>query len=139
MDEEIFGEKAKNFKRSPENLSDYIHVSSPGIWILMIGMLVLFVGAFVWLLFGHIDKTISVYVYSQNGEISCFVDEAHRQSVAEGQKVWIENKEGEVLSAPSPDDISGYCEIYLPDRLPDGIHVADIYVQRIKPISLITN
>lgn len=137
--EEIFGEKAKEYERSPEDLSDYIHVSSPGIWILIIGMIVLFAGALIWALFGHIDKTISAYAYSEKGKLVCFVDQSCYGAVAEGQTVKIGEKEGRIVSAVMGNDGGVVCDIDFPYKLPDGVYTADIFIERVKPISLITN
>lgn len=139
MNESVFGEKAKEFERAPENLNDYIHVASPGIWILTIGMIFLLAGVLLWSLIGHIDRTVNVYSYSQDGKVICLVDEAYKDAAVIGQKVKINGIEGTIESVTSDNVFPISCEIVLPERLKNGIYNAEIVIERVKPISLITN
>ncbi len=43
MQEKLFREKVK----SPENLDDYIRISNPGVWLLLVSAIVLLIGACV--------------------------------------------------------------------------------------------
>ena len=51
---EIFRKKAVERISSPEKLNDYIHVTSPSIWIALLGVICILVGAIVWAVFGNI-------------------------------------------------------------------------------------
>ena len=48
MSDNLFREK--NLKRisSPESLNDYVKISNPGIWVLLVAVIVLLVGFLVW-------------------------------------------------------------------------------------------
>ncbi len=48
MDSELFRKKSIDRVSSPEQLNDYIKVVSPGIWILILAIIVLLVGVIVW-------------------------------------------------------------------------------------------
>ena len=52
MNEEIFREKSLKKIKAPADLNDYIHVASPGIWLLLAGLVVLLAGACIWGYFG---------------------------------------------------------------------------------------
>ena len=40
---------------SPEELNDYIRVSSPAVWIVLAVVIALLLGALVWAVFGTVD------------------------------------------------------------------------------------
>jgi hypothetical protein len=40
---------------SPEQLNDYIHVTSPSVWIVMATVLILIIGMLVWSIFGTVE------------------------------------------------------------------------------------
>ena len=44
---EIFRKKAVDRVASPEQLNDYIHVTSPAIWMALIGIILILAGALV--------------------------------------------------------------------------------------------
>ena len=39
---------------SPDNLNDYIRVSTPGVWIVLTAVVVLLIGVLVWSVFGTV-------------------------------------------------------------------------------------
>ncbi len=50
----VFREKSIRRVSSPEELNDYIHVTTPSVWIVLIALVVLLVGMLVWSIFGEI-------------------------------------------------------------------------------------
>ncbi len=53
--ESLFREKNLERISSPEQLNDYIRVATPGVWLLLAGVIVLLVGALLWASFGTVD------------------------------------------------------------------------------------
>jgi len=51
----IFREKSIERISSPEQLNDYIKVTTPSIWLVLIAMLLLLGGAMVWGVLGEIN------------------------------------------------------------------------------------
>ena len=51
----IFREKAMNRVSSPEQLNDYIRVTSPSVWIVLIALIVLLIGMLAWSILGRIE------------------------------------------------------------------------------------
>ena len=70
MNEEIFRKKSLDKVKSPESLDDYIRVANPGVWLLLISIIVLLAGACIWGFFGHIDSTVPAAVHVENGKQS---------------------------------------------------------------------
>ena len=50
----IFREKSLNKVTSPEQLDDYIKVTTPSVWFILFALLLVIVGAVVWGIFGEI-------------------------------------------------------------------------------------
>ena len=48
MSSDLFRKKSIERVSSPEQLNDYVKVSSPGIWAVLAAVLILLAGAFVW-------------------------------------------------------------------------------------------
>jgi hypothetical protein len=51
----IFRKKSIERVTSPEQLNDYIKVTTPSVWLILIAMLLLIVGMLVWAVFGKIQ------------------------------------------------------------------------------------
>ena len=52
----IFREKTMKRVSSPEQLNDYIRVTSPSVWIVLIALVVLLVGMLAWSIFGTVER-----------------------------------------------------------------------------------
>ena len=66
----IFREKSLERISSPDKIDDYIKTTTPGIWIVLIAVLIILAGAIVWSVFGRItvntpsgSKTIAPVTY----------------------------------------------------------------------------
>ncbi len=61
--ESIFREKSLERISEPEQLHDYIRVTTPGIWLVLIAVVILLAGVFVWGIFG------TLYFHDAKGAI----------------------------------------------------------------------
>ena len=52
---QIFRQKSINKVSSPEKLDDYIRVTTPSVWIVLIAIVLLLVGGIVWGIFGEVE------------------------------------------------------------------------------------
>ena len=57
-------EKSIERVSSPEQLNDYVKVSSPGVWAVLAAVLILLAGAFVWGILGRPETTVPAVVIS---------------------------------------------------------------------------
>lgn len=55
MKESIFRKKTIDRVTSPEQLNDYIHVTKPSIWLIIISIVLLMIGTIVWGVFGTVE------------------------------------------------------------------------------------
>ena len=51
----IFRQKSMDRISSPEQLNDYIRVTTPSVWIVLAALVLLLVGMLVWSVFGKVE------------------------------------------------------------------------------------
>jgi hypothetical protein len=86
----IFRQESIDRALSPDQLDEYIRVSNPGIWLVLIALLVLFASVMVWGFTGTLPKTLTVNgVMEGNGQAVCFVDAAALDKDIQGCKVQV--------------------------------------------------
>ena len=51
----IFREKAVKHVNQPEDLNDYIRVTTPAVWIVLLAVLLMLVGILAWSVFGKVE------------------------------------------------------------------------------------
>ncbi|MBR0413076.1 MAG: hypothetical protein IJI47_05880 [Eubacterium sp.] len=155
MANQIISKKSNKKVNSPEELSDYIKVSSVGVWLIL-GVIVLFlVSVFIWGIFGNLETTVDATGVCESGTIYCYMENA--AGIEEGDKVKIGNAVGKVVSVSDEplssssvskkyDEYTAYClnpakwsyEITVScENCPDGVTGVKIITETVKPISFI--
>lgn len=139
MKEEIFRKKSLDKVRSPENLDDYIRVTNPGVWLLLVSIIILLAGACVWGVFGHIDSTMPTSVCVENGEVTCRIADEDISSVREGLVVKYADNESAITDIEK-DGESGYiCTLSSGEAPVDGFYEGKVIIESHKPLSFILN
>ena len=139
MNEEIFRKKSLDKVKSPENLDDYIRVAGPGVWLLLVSVILLLAGACVWSVFGHIDSTIPSVVCVEKGAAVCYIDEENISSVQPGMTVRFGDYEAAVTALGAKED-SGYeCTLTAAVPAPDGFYEGRVVIRSYRPLSFILN
>lgn len=139
MNEEIFRKKSIDRIKSPENLDDYIRVSNPGIWLVLVSIIFLLAGACVWGIFGHIDSTVETEVHADRGTVICYIEQENITSVKSGMKVKFDGFEADIVHISSEKNGRYTCELRSGQKIPDGIYKGSLITESIKPLSLILN
>ena len=139
MSEEIFRKKSLDKVKSPESLDDYIRVSNPGVWLLLVSVIALLIGAIVWGIFGHIDSTVPTTVHIENGTAVCYIAEENITSVKVGQTVKLEDCEVVIESIGQKDETGYPCVLSDISSLSDGFYEGKVIVKSFKPMSFILN
>ena len=139
MNEEIFRKKSLDQVKSPESLDDYIRVANPGVWLLLISIIVLLAGACIWGFFGHIDSTAPAAVYVENGKAVCTIAEEDLSSVKVGQTVKWEKQEAVIKVIGEKSDGGYVCTLDAGNTLSDGFYEGEVVMERYKPLSFILN
>lgn len=151
----------KKFKKvnSPEQLNQYIRLSNPGVWILLLAIVVLLVGVCIWGYFGKIDTKIKTVVVSDNYTSYLYVKEEDIAKINNGMQVELNNNENtyEIVSieeAPEKvtEDMDEYARhlgnfqvgewVYkcrLNKNVKEGTYSANVVIESIAPMTFITN
>lgn len=139
MNEDIFRKKSLDKMKSPESLNDYVRVSNPGVWLLLVSVIILLIGACVWSIFGTIESTLNAEASVRDGVTICYVSEKNLNRVRPGMDVYIDDADG-TLCAIGEKSKKGYvCTIEMEEDLPDGTYSAEIVTEKVKPISFVLN
>ena len=70
---QIFREKSMEQLSTPDQLTGYLRVTGPGVWVVLLGIIVLLAGMLVWGIFGRIISTVTVPAIVKDGKVSCYV------------------------------------------------------------------
>ncbi len=155
----IFRKKSVERMSSPEQLNDYIRVCTPGIWMLLVAIIVLLVGVCVWGVFGRLDTTITTVAIADGQSVTVYVSEDELSDVT-GKTVAVGDAEYEITEdliadapvAVSEEVFSDYAlhvsgletgewvyEITFDTELSDGVYEAEIVVESVSPMSFVLN
>ena len=157
MSQQLFRKKSIDRVSSPEQLNEYIRVSNPGVWMILVAIVILLVGVCVWGVFGRLDTTLSTVAISNEGETTVYLKEADLSSVEKGMRVRIGDNEYEItyISAQPiavDSSFSDYAlhvgglqigewvyELSIGGQLQGGVHSAEIVTESVSPMSFILN
>ena len=139
MKEELFRKKSIETVKSPENLDDYIRVTNPGVWLLLVGILLLLAGACVWGIFGHMDSTAPAAVRVENGIAVCYIAEGDLASVQTGMTVAFADFEARIAQISETGELGYTCRLTADSALTDGFYEGKVIVQRFRPLSFVLN
>lgn len=139
MNETLFRKKSLDKVKSPENLDDYIQVSNPGVWLLLVSVIVLLAGACVWGIFGHLDSTVDTSIHAEDGTIVCFIMNEDFTSVQEGMTVKFDEYEAVVTGTWQKEDPGYLCVLESEQTIPDGFYEGKIVTKSVKPLSFVLN
>ena len=153
----LFRKKSMDRISSPEQLNDYIRVSTPSVWLLLAAIVILLVGVCVWGVLGHMDTTLPVVAVAENGTVTAYVRQADAEKVQPGMAVTIGDREGKVASisvepVQVDDTFTDYMRhvgglqsgewVYAATvelDCPGGVHEAAIVIDSVSPMSFVLN
>lgn len=135
MSDQIFRKKSVERLRSPDHLDDYLRVTGPGVWLLLICVTLLLAGACVWAIYGRIDSVAAADVRVENGVAVCLPDGAHAAEITAGMTVRFAGTEGVVADA----DDAGAWAVQTDRMPPDGLYEGELVLESLRPFSFIVN
>ena len=123
--------------QSVEDLNNYIRVTNPGVWLLIVAMLSIMIGILIWSFFGHIERTIDATVYVEKNEIVCYVNEEDNTNLKKGMIVEYANLKGMIQSKQENKDGVFTYIVSSKNKVKDGYYNATIIIEEISPISFL--
>ena len=134
----LFREKSLEAIESPEKLNDYLHVTSPGVWLIMAAAIVLLAGFVLWAIFGRIDTKVVLAVSTQENRTVCYVPFEELENVTKAGRISIDGKSYALKSdMPHAVRVDEEMNPYL--RLAGGLEIGDIVVEITVDASLSDN
>ena len=93
--QELFRKESVERVSSPEQLSDYLHVTSPAIWVVLAAVVLLLASLFVWSSVTAVESYATGRAEVHSGVLTMTFDDAQR---AENVTVGMDVKVGELVT-----------------------------------------
>ena len=138
MDESIFRKKSLEKISSPESLGDYLRVTSPSVWLILVAIILLLAGILLWSSYASIDSFASGTAQVENGSMRIYFDnEQIARNVKNGMEVRVGETESRIDSIGT--DAEGRLFASAATALPDGSYPARVIYRQTQILSLLFN
>ncbi|MEG0090501.1 MAG: hypothetical protein RSA20_01660, partial [Oscillospiraceae bacterium] len=98
MENTMFRKKSLDTISSPEQLDDYIRVTSCGVWIVLGALILLLIGIFAWGVFGSLETTVSGKALLENNQAVLYLTEEDVPTVHVNDEIRVGGKVGHITS-----------------------------------------
>lgn len=156
MNNNIFRQKNIEKINSPESLNDYVKVTNPSVWIILLGVIILIAGALVFGTIGKIDTNINTVTNVSDGTAITYIDENNIDKINSSMKVKIDGEEYNIINIESKPIKASEVDEYVLHKgnieisqwlypitvnatLKDGVYSSVITIEQTSPISYIFN
>ena len=137
MQNPLFREKSLERVASPEQLQDYMRVTSPGIWMVLAAVVALLVGGIVCAATGRLETTLAAKAVVEKEVATVSLSEAQAKSVKAGMSLRLGGQETPIEYVYQSED--GRTIASAAVALPNGRYDAQIVTESIAPISFLLN
>lgn len=136
MDNTLFRKKTVEKISSPEQLTDYLKITNPGIWIMLSVVVIILVGLIAWASIGTLSTTIDAKADVNDGYASIVaVGKNSMNDIEAGMPVKIAGNDCVIMSVDT--DEYGRVVAQAKTSLDDGIYDSQIVVEQIHPIQFL--
>ena len=123
---------------SPEQLRDYMHVTNPSVWVVMVAIIVLLVSMLIWSAFAVIENQASGPASVQSGVLTLHFDNPDEEkNISSGMDITIGGITVPITYVGS--DSGGNLIVGTDSALPDGSYPFVITYEITKVIKLLFN
>lgn len=136
MAEQVYREKSLEKISSPDQLDDYLKVSTPGLWVILIAVVALLAGILVWANMAHLETKIETLGTVENQMLEAPLTGSDAEKVKTGMVVRVGSHETKI-DLLKYDDYGRTIAIASTD-LPDGNYKAEIIIESINPIHFLS-
>ena len=131
----LFRKKAMTRISSPEDLTSYLRVTSPGMWIILAAVIALLVGLFAWSAVGTLETSVDATAIVQDHTAQIVAADQGADSIQAGMPLRISSQEFVIASVDY--DEYGRATAQAEVSLPDGTYDAEIVVEQTRPIEFL--
>ena len=138
MGETLFRKKSLERISSPEALNDYLHVTSPSVWLILLAVILLLAGMLVWSSAASIDSFATGTAQVREGTMYIHFD---NEQIAENVQSGMTVTAGETASRISSvgTDAEGELFALAPTSLTDGSYPVRVVFKQTQVLSLLFN
>ena len=129
----VFRTKTLDRITSPEQLTDYLRVTNPRIWVVLAAVILLLAGVFAWSMAGTLETRAEVKIVVTNHTAQIFP--LASETLADGMPFRISGQEYRIASSQKDEygRMVGIAEVNLPDGIYDGF----VITETVHPISFL--
>lgn len=130
----IYREEMLERVSSPEQLNDYLRVTNPGIWMVLIGIIVLLAGLIAWSSIGTLETTAPATIVVQDNIAEIAIDTT--QPLKAGMSVRVQDQEFEIdyTYEDARGVTLGEAQV---DNLQDGRYNGVVVIESVHPIQFL--
>lgn len=131
----LFRKKSLDRISEPDQLTDYLRVTKPVVWLVLAAITVLLAGLIVWSFAGTVDITVSGDANVQDGEARVMLADNRKYELDPGMKVIIDGEEI-TITAVDMNEFGkpvGHSQI----TRTDGLYPASVVVRSTSPFRLL--
>lgn len=133
----IFRKSSMDRISSPEQLTDYLKVTNPGIWVLLAAVIILLGGLFAWSMVGNLETVAEGVAVVENGTAQIMVTDTANSKIASGMTVRIGDDEYSIAAVEK--DEYGRAVAFAPIDKTDGRYDVKIVTESVHPIKFLFN
>ena len=138
MKQPLFRQKSVDRIASPEQLEDYLHVTSPAVWIVLCAVIALLAGLLVWSSVTAVESYASGTAEARDGVLTItFDDELQEKNIAPGMNVTVGGLVTPVVSVGR--DADGRLIAVASADVPDGEYGVKVGYKRTQIIRMLFN
>ena len=131
----IFRKSSMDRISSPEQLTDYLKVTNPGIWVLLAAVIILLGGLFAWSMVGNLETVAEGVAVVENGTAQIMVTDTANSKIASGMTVRIGDDEYRIAAVEK--DEYGRAVAFAPIDKTDGRYDVKIVTESVHPIKFL--
>ena len=131
----LFRKKAMERISSPEDLTSYLRVTSPGMWIVLAAVIVLLAGLFAWAAVGTLETTVDATAVVQDHTAEIVASGQGADTLQEGMPLRVASQDFVIASVDY--DEYGRATARAEVLLPDGTYDAKVVVDETRPIQFL--
>ena len=133
MKKHLFRKEAINSISSPDQLADYLRVTTPGTWIVLSAVLFFLIGLFAWSTVGTLENSVNARALVESNTATVVSIDDDLEDVKSGMELEIAGRKFIITSVEKDEYGRLYC--YSQVEIPDGVYDVRIVTEEIHPIS----
>jgi len=138
MEQPLFRKKSLDRISSPEQLDEYLHVTDPTVWLLLVAAILILAGLLIWGSFASIKSYANGTAVVKDGTMTVYFDDADlAQNVSEGMAVKVGEVKTTITSMGEGEDGSRIA--IASSGLADGTYDASVNYKQTQVLSILFN